>query len=115
MTEGKLIICSSEIFYIPQRLVADFSDLVGIVGDLHIHHRIAVPVFFLAMDSQENFDSKALATVIYKTQPRANNSFMSYYTAQAPAVYPLKVHNEYDFIKLIRVMASGDPLLLELV
>ncbi|KAG6520460.1 probable glycosyltransferase STELLO1 [Zingiber officinale] len=115
VTEGKLLICSSEIFYIPQRFVTDFSDLVGIVGDLHIHHRIAMPVFFLAMDSQENFDSKALATVVYRTRPQANDSFMSSYTAQAPAVYPLKVRNEYDFIKLIRAMASGDPLLLELV
>ncbi|XP_074586014.1 putative glycosyltransferase STELLO2 [Curcuma longa] len=114
-TEGRVIICGCEIFYIPRRLVTDFSDLVGIVGDLNIHHRIAVPVFFLAMDSQENFDSKALATTVYKTQPKATDPFTSYYTAQAPAVYPLKVHNEYDFVKLIRAMSAGDPLLLELV
>lgn len=113
--EGRLILCSSEIFYVPRRLVTDFVDLVGIVGDQSIHQKIAVPMFFLAMDAPENFDSSALATVVYKTHLTANDSFTSYYSAQAPAVYPLKVQNEYDFVKLIRVMATGDPLLLELV
>ncbi|WOL04058.1 putative glycosyltransferase STELLO2 [Canna indica] len=114
-SDGRLIICGSEIFYIPRRFVTDFSDLVGIVGDLRIHHKVAVPMFLLAMDTPENFDSSALEKVVYKTHLTANDSFTNYYTAQAPAVYPLKVHNEYDFIKLIRVMASGDPLLTELV
>ncbi|CAL9146867.1 probable glycosyltransferase STELLO2 [Musa acuminata AAA Group] len=114
-TDGRLVICSSEIFYVPQRLVTDFVDLVGIVGDLQIHHKIAVPMFFLAMDALENLDSSALATVVYRTNLMANDSITSYYTAKVPAVYPLKVQTENDFVKLVRLMASGDPLLLELV
>lgn len=114
-TDGRLVICSSEIFYVPQRLVTDFVDLVGIVGDLQIHHKIAVPMFFLAMDALENLDSSALATVVYRTNLMANDSITSYYTAQVPAVYPLKVQTENDFVKLVRLLASGDPLLLELV
>ncbi|RWW34053.1 hypothetical protein GW17_00001191 [Ensete ventricosum] len=114
-TDGRLVICSSEIFYVPQRLVTDFIDLVGIVGDLQIHHKIAVPMFFLAMDALENLDSSALATVVYRTNLMANASITSYYTDQVPAVYPLKVQNENDFVKLVRLMASGDPLLLEMV
>ncbi|URE24235.1 hypothetical protein MUK42_15757 [Musa troglodytarum] len=114
-TEGRLIICGSEIFYVPQRFVGDFIDLVEIIGDQSIHHKVAVPMIFLAMDAPENFDSSALATVVYKAGLSANDSFTSYYTANVPAIYPLKVHHEYDFVKLIRVMASGDPLLQELV
>ncbi|RRT58324.1 hypothetical protein B296_00037701 [Ensete ventricosum] len=114
-TDGRLVICSSEIFYVPQRLVTDFIDLVGIVGDLQIHHKIAVPMYFLAMGALENLDSNALATVVYRTNLMANASITSYYTDQVPAVYPLKVQNENDFVKLVRLMASGDPLLLEMV
>ncbi|RWW81386.1 hypothetical protein BHE74_00010235 [Ensete ventricosum] len=114
-TEGRLIICGSEIFYVPQRFVGDFIDIVEIIGDQRIHHKVAVPMIFLAMDVPENFDSSALATVVYKAGLSANDSFASYYTANVPAIYPLKVHHEYDFVKLIRVMASGDPLLQELV
>ncbi|XP_010942034.1 probable glycosyltransferase STELLO1 [Elaeis guineensis] len=115
MSEERLIICSSEIFYVPQRFGGDFIDLVGLVGDLAIHHKIAVPMFFLAMDSPRNFDSDVLAKMVYKPNLSSNESFFSYYTAQAPAVYPLEVHTESDFIKLIRIMAAGDPLLMELV
>lgn len=115
MGEDKLIYCSSELFYIPRRFVGDFSDLVGLVGDVDMHHKIAVPMFFLAMDSDQNIDSDALAKAVYRTNLLANESFSAIYTAQAPAVYPVKVQNELDFIKLIRVMASGDPLLMELV
>ncbi|PKU65025.1 probable glycosyltransferase STELLO1 [Dendrobium catenatum] len=113
--EDKLIICSSEVFYVPRHFVNDFVDLVGLVGDLNIHHKVAVPLFFLAMDSQQNFDSDALARIVYQTTLPSNGSSFSYYTAKASAVYPLKVLNEPDFVKLVQVMASGDPLLMELV
>lgn len=113
--EDELIICSSEIFYLPHRFANDFADLVGLVGDLNIHHKVAVPLFFLAMDSVQNFDSDALSRVVYEKALPSNGSSLSYYTAKAPAVHPLKVQNEPDFIKLVQVMASGDPLLMELV
>ncbi|KAJ4779448.1 tRNA (Guanine-N(7)-)-methyltransferase subunit trm82 [Rhynchospora pubera] len=113
--EDKITFCSSELFYIPGRFVGDFADLVGLVGDLDIHHKIAVPMFFLSMDSPQNFDSDALAKTVYKTKLSPNDTFSSIYTAQAPAVFPMKVQNEVDFVKLVRLMASGDPLLMELV
>ncbi|KAJ4970029.1 hypothetical protein NE237_003128 [Protea cynaroides] len=114
-SKGKhsLILCSSEVFYVPQRFVGDFADLVGLVGDLEIHHKVAVPMFFMAMDSPNNFDS-VLSTMTYKTEAPSNNS-LSFYSAQVPAVHPWNVSNEPDFIKLIRIMATGDPLLMELV
>lgn len=107
-----LTICSSELFFIPKRFVDDFADLVALVGDLEIHHKVATPMFFLAMDSPQNFDP-VLNTMIYKKKsPPANSTF---YSAQAPAVHPWSVSSEQEFIKLIRVMAAGDPLLMELV
>lgn len=115
MGEDKIILCGSELFYVPRRFVEDFGDLVGLVGDLDLHHKIAVPMFFLAMDSTQNFDSDALAGTVFKPQLPANATFSSIYTAQAPAVFPVKVMNEIDFIKVIRLMSIGDPLLMELV
>jgi hypothetical protein len=115
MGEDKIAFCGSELFYVPRRFVEDFGDLVGLVGDLDLHHKIAVPMFFLAMDPPQNFDSDALAGTVFKNQLPANATFSSIYTAQAPAVFPVKVMNEIDFIKVIRLMSIGDPLLMELV
>eukprot|EP00268_Persea_americana_P069571 TRINITY_DN98_c1_g2_i1.p1 TRINITY_DN98_c1_g2~~TRINITY_DN98_c1_g2_i1.p1 ORF type:complete len:757 (+),score=102.37 TRINITY_DN98_c1_g2_i1:473-2743(+) len=114
MDEKTLVHCTSEIFYIPRRFVGDFADLVDIVDNLEIHHKIAVPMFFMAMDSPNNFDSNALGTTIYRTDLQSNVS-LSIYSAQVPAVYPCNVTDELDFIKLIRIMATGDPLLMEMV
>jgi len=113
--ENKIVHCSSEIFYIPQQHVGDFSYLVKAIGSLDIHHSIAVPLLFLAMDSPSNFESKALTKLVYRADLPSNTTSLSIYTAKADAVYPLKIRNEIEFVKLIRVMASGDPLLMELV
>ncbi|XP_062231298.1 probable glycosyltransferase STELLO2 [Phragmites australis] len=115
MGEDKIAFCGSELFYVPRRFVEDFGDLVGLVGDLDLHHKIAVPMFFLAMDLPQNFDSDALVGTVFKTNLAANQTFSTIYTAQAPAVFPVKVMNEIDFIKVIRLMSIGDPLLMELV
>jgi hypothetical protein len=115
MGEDKIAFCGSELFYIPRQFVEDFGDLVGLVGDLELHHKVAVPMFFLAMDSPKNFDSDALAGTVFRSNLVGNETFSSIYTAHAPAVFPVKVQNEIDFIKLIRVMSTGDPLLMELV
>ncbi|KZV36356.1 hypothetical protein F511_03797 [Dorcoceras hygrometricum] len=105
-----LVICNSEVFYVPRRFVSDFIDLVGLVGDLDIHHKVAVPMFFLAMDSPQNYDS-VFDSMRYKQKPQSNSTF---YSAEVPAVHPWSVSSEQDFIKLIRLMAAGDPLLMEL-
>ncbi|KAJ4842630.1 sugar transporter-like protein [Turnera subulata] len=110
--EHSLMICSSEIFYIPRPFVADFVDLVGLVGNLDIHHKVAIPMFFVSMDLPQNFDS-VLSTMVYKRKPPPANSTL--YSAQVPAVHPWNVSSEQDFIKLTRIMAEGDPLLMELV
>lgn len=114
VTEGQSItICSSEVFYVPRRFVADFVDLVNLVGSLEIHQKVAIPMFFVSMDSLRNFDP-VLSTMMYQQKPPTNNS-LNLYSAQVPAVHPWNVSSEQDFIKLIRIMAEGDPLLMELV
>ncbi|XP_050227487.1 probable glycosyltransferase STELLO2 [Mercurialis annua] len=107
-----LTICNSEIFYVPRHYVADFVDLVSLVGDEKIHNNVAIPMFFVSMDSPQNFDS-VLSTMVYKRKPPSANS--TFYNVQAPAVHPWSVSSEQDFIKLVRIMAGGDPLLMELV
>ncbi|KAM7262704.1 hypothetical protein ACFE04_000387 [Oxalis oulophora] len=109
--DQSLTICSSEIFYIPQHLTGEFGDLVNLVGDLDISYKVAIPMFFLALDSRQNFDS-VLSTMVYKRKPPSMNS--TFYSAHASAVHPWSVSSEQEFIKLIRIMAEGDPLLMEL-
>lgn len=111
--DSTLTICTSDVFYIPRRLVVDFIDLVNLVGDLDMHQKVAIPMFFIAMDSPQNFDS-VLSKMVYKRKPPSNIT-TSFYSPEVPAVHPLQVSNEQEFIKLIRVMAAGDPLLLDLV
>lgn len=107
-----LTICSSEVFFVPRKFADDFADLVSLVGDLEIHHKVATPMFFLGMDSPQNFDP-VFNSMIYKKKPPPANS--TFYSAQASAVHPWSVSTEQEFIMLIRVMAAGDPLLMELV
>ncbi|XP_022937747.1 probable glycosyltransferase STELLO2 [Cucurbita moschata] len=111
--EQSLTICNSEVFYVPRRFVADFLDLLGLVGDLEIHHKVAIPLFFTAMDSVQNFDP-VLNTMSYREKAPATNS-STIYSVHVPAVHPWNVSSEQDFIKLVRIMAEGDPLLAELV
>ncbi|XWS56281.1 hypothetical protein CRYUN_Cryun09bG0072500 [Craigia yunnanensis] len=113
-SDQSLTICSSEIFYVPRRFVSDFVDLVNLVGHLEIHQKVAIPMFFLSMDLPQNFDS-VLSTMVYKQELPSTNSSSTHYSAQAPAVHPWKVSSEQEFIKLIRIMGEGDPLLMELV
>ncbi|XP_009758553.1 probable glycosyltransferase STELLO1 [Nicotiana sylvestris] len=112
-TDQSIALCGSEVFYVPQRFIQDFIDLVDLVGDLDIHHKIAVPMFFMSMDLPQNFDT-LLNKMVYKTGEPSTN-LLKLYSAQVPAVHPLVVSSESDFIKLIRLMAAGDPLLMELV
>ncbi|KAL0665852.1 hypothetical protein Bca4012_028556 [Brassica carinata] len=109
-----LTVCSSEVFYVPKRLVADFVDLVDLVGDMDLHYKVAVPMFFMSMDSPLNFDP-VLGSMVYKKKSSSFNSSLSLYSAQAPAVHPWSISSEQDFIKLVGQMAEGDPLLMELV
>lgn len=107
-----LAVCSSEVFYIPRRSVADYIDLVSLIGHLDMHQKVAIPMIFLAMDSSDNFDS-IFNSMVYKRKQPSNSS--TFYSAEAAAVHPWNVSSEQDFIKLIRIMAAGDPLLMELV
>ncbi|KAF9612287.1 hypothetical protein IFM89_038857, partial [Coptis chinensis] len=108
--KNSLILCSSDVFYVPRRFLGDFKDRVGLVGNLEIHHKFAIPMFFLAMDSPPHFDS-VFNKMIYRTDIPSKNS-SSIYSALAPAVHPWSVANEPDFIKLVRIMAEGDPFRL---
>ncbi|KAL4566768.1 hypothetical protein LXL04_030891 [Taraxacum kok-saghyz] len=40
--DSNLTICSSEVFYVPRRLVNDFKDLVNLVGNLDIHQKVMI-------------------------------------------------------------------------
>lgn len=111
-SEQSLTICSSELFYVPRHFVVDFVDLVNLVGNLDIHHKVAIPMFFMAMDSQKNFDP-VFYSMIYEKQLPANST--TFYSAEVAAIHPWNITSEEEFIKLIRIMAAGDPLLMELV
>lgn len=111
-SDQSLTICSSELFYVPRRFVVDFVDLVNLVGDLDIHHKVAIPMFYMAMDSEQNFDP-VFNSMIYKKKPPTNST--TFYSAEVAAIHPWSITSEQEFIKLVRIMAAGDPLLMELV
>lgn len=111
-SEQSLTICNSELFYVPHHFVADFVDLVSLVGDLDIHHKVAIPMFFMAMDSQQNFDP-VFDTMKYEQKLPSNLTML--YSSEVAAIHPWTISSEQEFIKLIRIMAAGDPLLMELV
>ncbi|KAK7275214.1 hypothetical protein RIF29_16323 [Crotalaria pallida] len=102
----------SEVFYVPQPFTDDFVELVNLIGNLEIHQKVAIPMIFISIDSPKNFDS-VLDKMIYKRKVPTNSS--THYSAKVPALHPWNVASEQEFIKLIRIMAEGDPLLMELV
>ncbi|KAH7430661.1 hypothetical protein KP509_08G007900 [Ceratopteris richardii] len=103
------VVSKSEAFYIPHRLVDDFTSLVALAIQAKLHQELAIPLMFLAMDHRDNFDPEAFSTVVYKTGSDA------VYSAEAHIVRPLKVATQYDLLHVIKGMASGDPLLLEVL
>lgn len=113
--DEKLTICGSELFYVPRRFVSDFVDLVALIGNLDIHHIVAVPMLFMAMDSPQNFDSDTLSRTFYIMEQGSIDSNLNNYSVQVPAIYPLNISNKSDFLKLVRAMSFGDQLLKELL
>lgn len=113
MDKNHFAVCRSNLFYIPRRYVQDFTNLVAFGVKAKLRHELAVPLFFLAMDSKHEFDGEAFSDVVYK--PNEGDSAAVHYSAQAHAVYPWKVKNELDLHSAIKAMAAGDPLLLKFV
>lgn len=103
------VVSKSEVFYIPRRLVEDFVALVPLAVQAKLQQELAIPLIFLAMDHLDNFDSEAFSTVIYKTGSDA------VYSAEAHVVRPLKATNQRELLRIMKAMASGDPLLLEVL
>lgn len=56
-----------------------------------------------------------MTKLVYRADLPSDTTLSTIYTTEAHAVYPVKVQNEMDFVKLIRAMALGDPFLMELV
>lgn len=100
----------------PRQFVGDFKDLVALVGNYRIDYRVAVAMFFMAMDSPLNFDDVFSRMVYKRTQAEELlSNVTNLYAAKVPAVHPWRVSNEVEFVELMRLMAAGDPLLKELV
>ncbi|KAG7014260.1 putative glycosyltransferase STELLO1, partial [Cucurbita argyrosperma subsp. argyrosperma] len=115
-TARYLVICNCEVFYVPRQFVGDFKDLVALVGNYKIDYRVAVPMFFMAMDLPLNFDD-VFGRMVYKKTPAEQliSNDTNLYAAEVPAVHPWRVSSEVEFAELMRLMAAGDPLLKELV
>lgn len=103
------VVSKSEVFYIPRRLVEDFASLVPLAMQAKLQQELAIPLMFLAMDHLDNFDSEAFSSVVYKTGSDA------VYSAEAHVVRPLKAINQRELLRIMKGMASGDPLLLEVL
>jgi hypothetical protein len=65
------------------------------------------------MSPKQEFDRDAFSDVIYK--PGDGMSGVEFYSARSHAVYPWRAKNELEIQRIIKAMASGDPLLLKFV
>ncbi|KAF2289406.1 hypothetical protein GH714_035982 [Hevea brasiliensis] len=110
-SDQSVTICSSEIFYIPHHYVADFVDLVSLWMIWKSITKLPYLCSFFQWIRLRILT--LLSTMLYKRKPPSTNSTI--YSARAPAIHPWNVSSEQDFIKLVRIMAEGDPLLKELV
>eukprot|EP00249_Psilotum_nudum_P009355 c21875_g1_i1 orf=563-2974(+) len=111
MDEDHFAVCSSDAFYVPYRFVGDFIELVNLGSVANLHQEVAIPLFFLAMESMENFDTEAFSNVQYRTEIVFNPA--AFYLVEAHAVHPWMVTSELDLLNVMKAMSSGDPLLLE--
>lgn len=107
------VVSNSDVFYIPQRLAADFGDLVAQGVKARVHQELAIPLIFLAMDTLENFDSEAFSSVVYEADGSVNSAAI--YSAEAHIVHPWKATNQRHLLRIMEAMALGDPLLLEVL
>lgn len=106
--ERHFVMSKCEAFYIPQRLVSDFGELVPLAVQAKLHPDLAIPLFFLAIEPIDNFDVEAFSKVVYITGSEAT------YNAEAHIVRePRAASNNRQLLHIIKAMATGDPLLLE--
>ncbi|KAI5082895.1 hypothetical protein GOP47_0002638 [Adiantum capillus-veneris] len=103
------VVSKSEVFYVPKRFVEDFISLVPLAIQAKLNQELAIPLIFLSMDRLDNFDSEAFSNVVYKTGSDA------VYSAEAHIVRPLKATSQRQLLHIMKGMASGDPLLLEVL
>lgn len=111
MEETHFALSKSEVFYIPQRLVGDFAELVQLAVQAKLHPDLALPLFFLAMEPKEEYDAEAFSQVVYNTE--------SSHATYSPEVHVVRQSyaptNQRQLLGVIKAMAAGDPLLLETV
>jgi hypothetical protein len=110
MDNGHYAVSTSDAFYVPRRLVADFVDLVGLAAQAKLHQELAIPLFFLCMEHIENYDMEAFSHVVYES-----DSNSTVYTAEAHIVSPLQARDQHQLLRIMKYMAAGDPLLLEVL
>lgn len=112
MDDKHFVLSKSDVFYIPRRLVGDFVELVGLGVKAKLHQELAIPLFFLAMDSRNSFDSEAFNSIVYRT---GSVNSASIYSAEVHAVRPWKATDQRELLNVMKAMALGDPLLLEVL
>ncbi|KAI5070129.1 hypothetical protein GOP47_0014472 [Adiantum capillus-veneris] len=108
MGETHFAMSKSEAFYIPQRLVNDFVELSQLAVQAKLHPDLALPLFFLAMEPVDEYDTEAFSQVLYN---------MGSYAAYSPEVdivrQPSAPSTQRQLVHVIKDMAAGDPLLQE--
>ena len=108
--DSHYVVSKSDVFYVPRRLVGDFVDLVALGLQAKLHQELAIPLFFLCMEHIDNYDSEAFSHVVYGID---SNSVT--YMAEAHIVSPLKARDQHELLHVMKYMAAGDPLLLEVL
>ncbi|KAJ7547308.1 hypothetical protein O6H91_08G079600 [Diphasiastrum complanatum] len=115
MDDMHYVVCSSDIFYIPQRHVRDFRELVSVGVKAQLRHEIAVPLFYMALERPANYDSIAFRNTLYLTGGNKKGDLATLYRKEQHILHPWKVSSESELLRVVRTMSVGDPLLLEVL
>lgn len=115
MDDDHFVVSTSDIYYLPRRLVDDFAALVPLAAKVKLHRDLALPLMFMAMDNPENFDAHAFSSTKQLSQKEEIDDPAIAYTPSWHAVYPWAASSDVELYRIIKAMSAGDPSLADII
>jgi hypothetical protein len=115
MDDDHFMVSSSKVYYVPRRYIDDFSTLAGLAGKQKLNSALALPLFFVAMENPENFDTYAFNNTRSLSESEVKEGPALIYTPNWHIMYPWKASSEFELYRIIKAMSAGDPSLSEIL
>jgi hypothetical protein len=115
MDDDHFMVSSSKVYYVPRRYIDDFSTLAGLAGKQKLNSALALPLFFVAMENPESFDTYAFNNTRSLSESEVKEGPALIYTPNWHIMYPWKASSEFELYRIIKAMSAGDPSLSEIL